>query len=79
MITEPDPTPEQRRKTYRSYRLGAVSNLVYGVVFWGLTAYELAVGRRDWFVYWTLAFGAVWLVMSWVMWTRARKYQSGSG
>lgn len=59
---------------FRSYRFSAISNLVYGIIFSGLAAYELAVGRRSWFVYWMLAFGPIWLIMSWVMWTRARKY-----
>lgn len=79
MITAPDPTPEQRRKMFRTYRFSAISNLVYGIVFWGLTAYQLAVGRRTWFVYWTLGFGAIWFVLSWVTWMRARKYQTASG
>ncbi len=74
MITGRDLTPEQRAKAFRAYRFSAITNLIYGMLFLGLSVFVLFKGRRTWFFYWMLAFGLVLLWMSWVSWARAGKY-----
>lgn len=74
MITGKDPTPEERRKIFRSQRFSAIINLFCGVTWLGLGVFELSRGRYAWPTYCGLVFAPVSLCLSWVVWTRARKY-----
>ena len=70
MISDRDPTPEQRRKLFRNQRLTAISYLISGVVWLGIGAFELWSGRRTWFTYFGLVFGPLALFLSWAIWKR---------
>jgi hypothetical protein len=74
MITGRDLTPEERRKLYRTYRFSAISNVVAGLLWLGLGAFEVWRGRRDAYAYLAFALGIAFLVMAAVARSRSRKY-----
>lgn len=73
MITGPDLTAEQRAKLARSYRLSAISGVVFAVAFMviGLVEVLRARGAAG---YINIGLSILWLLVVWMNWSRLRKF-----
>ena len=75
MITGPDLTAEQRAKLARSYRLSAISGVVFAVAFMIIGLVEVLLDRGT-ARYVTIGLSLLWLILSWVNWSRFRKFSN---
>lgn len=74
MITERDPTPDERRRYARSFRLNAMNGAIFAVVFTIFGVVAIARGHRDLYDYAQFALALACLVHARYNWVRWQKY-----
>lgn len=72
MITGPDLTPEQRARQLRSYRLSAISGVVFAIAFMAIGLIDVMRARAS-YGYINIALAALWFPVAWMNWSRLRK------
>jgi hypothetical protein len=75
VITGRDLTPQQRKKWFHYYRFQALGATFFGIVIASPAIFAIVHGRRGFFAYAMLVFGAAWLTLARFQWSRARRYR----